>query len=366
MTPTVTGCENGGCSWSVSGGASVSPARNYTSGTLTVTESYVSSSKEYTFTLSHEGLDSKTCDVTVERASQFELDCEIAKQTDVEPGETITIQPHSVTGCNSDCSYSVEMQNSTSGADYISVVNGTGSNYDGGAISFKGASSGGTKQYRLTVTDAMNSSKSCLFEVGYANSGCRSVVRKMPFSNSNISISDRFVAGCNEIKTVKQCSKAQIQSQACSCSDGLSHTFTINGKTLDCGVYFDDVIPARSTVTLDVPENCTINGNIYLSECYYDPNYVGVGTKLTGNFQSFEPGSNSVYVAAFDNGNRLNCSVSQTASYARTVASVNGCNITINGNNDRSYSSCELEGNADYTLIVKDDAPSDLKCGISW
>ena len=366
MTPTVKGCENGGCSWSVSGVASVSPASNYTSGTLTVTESYVSSSKEYTFTLSHEGLDSKTCDVTVERASQFELDCEIAKQTDVEPGETITIQPHSVTGCNSDCSYSVEMQNSTSGADYISVVNGTGSNYDGGAISFKGASSGGTKQYRLTVTDAMNSSKSCLFEVGYANSGCRSVVRKMPFSNSNISISDRFVAGCNEIKTVKQCSKAQIQSQACSCSDGLSHTFTINGKTLDCGVYFDDVIPARSTVTLDVPENCTINGNIYLSECYYDPNYVGVGTKLTGNFQSFEPGSNSVYVAAFDNGNRLNCSVSQTASYARTVASVNGCNITINGNNDRSYSSCELEGNADYTLIVKDDAPSDLKCGISW
>jgi hypothetical protein len=117
---------------------------------------------------------------------------------------------------------------------------------------------------------------------------------------------------------------------------------------------------------LDVPENCTINGNIYLSECYYDPNYVGVGTKLTGNFQSFGPGSNDVYVAAFDSGNRLNCSVSQTASYARTVASVNGCNITINGNNDRSYSSCELEGNADYTLIVKDDAPSDLKCGISW
>ena len=366
MTPTVKGCENGGCSWDVSGGAFVSPSSNYTSGALTVTESYVSSSKEYTFTLSHEGLDSKTCNVTVERASQFELDCEIAKQMDVEPGETVTIQPHSVTGCNSDCSYSVEMQNSISGAEYIGVMNGSGSNYNGGAISFKGASSGGTKQYRLTVTDAMNSSKSCLFEVGYANSGCRSVVRKMPFSNSNISISDRFVAGCNEIKTVKQCSKAQIQSQACSCSDGLSHTFTINGKTLDCGVYFDGVIPARSTVTLDVPENCTINGNIYLSECYYDPNYVGVGTKLTGNFQNFEPGSNSVYVAAFDNGNRLNCSVSQTASYARTVASVNGCNITINGNNDRSYSNCELEGNADYELVVKDDAPSDLKCGISW
>ncbi len=363
MTPTVSGCENGGCSWSVSGGASVSPSTGYTSGPLTVTESFVSGSREYTFTLSHEGLDSKYCDVIVERASQFELDCSIAKQVGVDPGETVTIQPHSVTGCNSDCSYAVEL-NSGSG-DYISVTNGTGSNYDGGQISFKGASSGGTKQYRLTVTDAMNSSKSCMFEVGYSNSGCRTIERKIPVSNGNIAIENRFEAGCNEVKTGKQCSGAQVQQQACSCTDGQNHTFTINGKTIDCGVYFYGSIPANPTLTLDIPENCTVN-NINLFDCAYDPDYVGVGTKLSSTFQEFGPGSNDVYVAAFDSGNRLNCSVTQTESYNRTVASVNGCNITINAYGGQSYSNCELEGNADYVLIVNDDAPSDLKCGLSW
>ena len=364
MTPTVSGCENGGCYWSVSGGASVSPSTGYTSGKLTVTETYVSGSKEYTFTLSHEGLDSKYCDVIVERASQFELDCSIAKQVDVDPGETVTIQPHSVTGCNSDCLYTVEMAEGS--GRYISVVNGTGSNYDGGRISFKGASSGGTKEYRLTVTDAMNSSKSCMFEVGYSNSGCRTIERKISVSDGNKKIDDKFEAGCNEIKTGKQCSKAQIQSQACSCSDGLYHTFTINGKTIDCGVYYDSNIPAQSTVTLEIPENCTINGNIYLSECQYDPNYEGFGTKLTSTFKSFEPGSNNVYTASFDSGNKFNCSVSQSTPSDRTVASINGCEITIKGYNGRSSSNCTLEGNTDYVLIVNDDAPSDLMCGLSW
>ena len=175
MTPSkVAGCEDGECSWRVSGEATVSPASGYKSGSITVSDPYVSSSKEYTFTLSRDGVDSKNCTVVVERSSQFELDCSIAKQTDVEPGTTVTIQPYSVTGCNSNCSYRIEMQNSSGSDDYISVVGGSGSNYNGERISFKGANSGGTKRYRLTVTDAMNSSKSCLFDIVYANSGCRS------------------------------------------------------------------------------------------------------------------------------------------------------------------------------------------------
>lgn len=365
MTPTVKGCENGGCSWQVSGGATVSPSSGYASGALTVTESFVTGSREYTFTLSHEGLESKYCDVIVERASQFELDCAIATQTGVDPGETVTIQPHSVTGCNSDCSYNIEM--SAGSGSYIDVINGSGYNYAGGPISFKGASSGGTKQYRLTVTDAMNSSKTCLFEVGYSNSGCSTIERRIPISNGNLALNDVFEAGCHQIKTGKQCSWAQIQSSACSCSDGRSwHTFTINGKTIDCGNYFDSEIPASSTLTLEIPDNCTINGNINLSRCDYDPNYVGVGTKLSSTFQNFSPGQNNVYVAAFDSGNKLNCSVSQTATYNRTVASVNGCNITIAAYNGRSYSNCELNGNEDYVLRVNDDAPSDLMCGLSW
>ena len=365
MTPTVSGCEDGGCYWSVSGDASISTSSGYTSGPITVTESYVGSSREYEFTLSHEGLESRSCYVIVERASQFELDCSISPLSDIDPGATVSIQPHSVTGCNSDCSYRVEL--STGSGSYISVVNGTGSNYNGGEISFKGASSGGTKEYRLTVTDAMNSSKSCTFEVGYSNSGCSTIERLVDFSNGNISISDNFAAGCNEIKIGKSCSKAQIQSQACSCSDGLSHTFTINGKTLDCGTYYDGAIPASSTLTLEIPENCTINGNIYLDNCIFDPDYVGVGTKLSGTFQSFTPGSHEVYVADFGgSGKNLNCSVSQPASYSRTVGSVNGCNITINSNASQSYSGCGLYGNSDYVLIINDDAPSDLKCGLSW
>ena len=213
----------------------------------------------------------------------------------------------------------------------------------------------------------MNSSKSCTFEVGYSNSGCSTIERLVDFSNGNISISDNFAAGCNEIKIGKSCSKAQIQSQACSCSDGLSHTFTINGKTLDCGTYYDGAIPASSTLTLEIPENCTINGNIYLDNCNFDPDYVGVGTKLSGTFQSFTPGSHEVYVADFGgSGKNLNCSVSQPASYSRTVGSVNGCNITINSNASQSYSGCGLYGNSDYVLIINDDAPSDLKCGLSW
>jgi len=370
MTPSkVVGCDDGKCSWSISGGASISPSTGYKSGPVTVTDSYVNSSMEYTFTLSHEDVDSRNCHVVVERTSEFELDCSIAAQTDVDPGATVTVRPHSVTGCNSDCSYSVEMRNSGSGSDFISVVNGTGSGYDGGDISFKGASSGGTKQYRLTVTDAMNSSKSCMFEVGYSNSGCRSTGDEylISYDNKNISLNSTFVAGCYDIKIGKQCAMAKIKEQACRCEDGGMHKFKVNGREVECGIYFDNVIPKQLSLNMEIPDNCTVYGDIELYDCEYDPDYVGVGTKLTYDFVPFGPGANEVYTAAFSAGHKFYCSVEQTEPYDRVVGSIGGCEIRIPAYNSRNYgSSCALLGDTDYILNINEDAPSDLTCKLDW
>ena len=370
MTPSkVVGCDDGKCFWSVSGDALISPSSGYTSGPVTVTESYVSSSKEYTFTLGHEDLESRSCRVVVERTSDFELDCNIATQTDVEPGETINVQPYSVTGCNSNCSYRIEMQNSSGSDDYISVVGGSGSNYNGERISFKGANSGGTKRYRLTVTDAMNSSKSCLFDVVYANSGCRSTGDDylISYDKKDVSLNKTFVAGCHDVKIGKLCKNAKIEKEACRCEDGMPHKFKVNGREIECGIYFDNTIPNQLTLNMEIPENCSVYGDIKLYDCEYDPDYVGVGTKLTYEFVPFGPGANEVYTAAFSAGHKLYCNVDQTEPYDRVVGSIGDCEIRIPAYNTRNYgSACELLGDMDYILNISEDAPSDLTCKLDW
>ena len=188
------------------------------------------------------------------------------------------------------------MQNSSGSDDYISVVGGSGSNYNGERISFKGANSGGTKRYRLTVTDAMNSSKSCLFDVVYANSGCRSTGDDylISYDKKDVSLNKTFVAGCHDVKIGKLCKNAKIEKEACRCEDGMPHKFKVNGREIECGIYFDNTIPNQLTLNMEIPENCSVHGDIKLYDCEYDPDYVGVGTKLTYEFVPFGPGANEV------------------------------------------------------------------------
>ena len=118
---------------------------------------------------------------------------------------------------------------------------------------------------------------------------------------------------------------------------------------------------------MEIPENCSVYGDIKLYDCEYDPDYVGVGTKLTYEFVPFGPGANEVYTAAFSAGHKLYCNVDQTEPYDRVVGSIGDCEIRIPAYNTRNYgSACELLGDMDYILNISEDAPSDLTCKLDW
>lgn len=81
----------------------------------------------------------------------------------------------------------------------------------------------------------------------------------IPTSNSNAMIQGMFVGGTYYFNTGKKCSRAQLHASG-------TGTVVINSSSSwNCG-YRDDNITAESTITLNVPESCTVT-KLYVSNC---------------------------------------------------------------------------------------------------
>lgn len=75
----------------------------------------------------------------------------------------------------------------------------------------------------------------------------------------NYTFSETFATGCYELVMAKTCSNAQIQASG-------SGTYTINGESRNCSYSDKSLSTTKSTLSLEVPEGCTIT-KIYLSGC---------------------------------------------------------------------------------------------------
>ena len=83
--------------------------------------------------------------------------------------------------------------------------------------------------------------------------------KTIPTSNSNATIQGMFVGGTYYFNTGKKCSRAQLHASG-------TGTVVINSSSSwNCG-YRDDNITAESTITLNVPESCTVT-KLYVSNC---------------------------------------------------------------------------------------------------
>lgn len=108
---------------------------------------------------------------TVESSSSSEptlaLDCQIPSQSGKNSGATISVTPHSVSGCaGSVCSYAIT-------GDHT-IASATGSAYDGGTVSFTDADASDTENYVLTISHGTESD-TCQFSVGYVAQSSSSV-----------------------------------------------------------------------------------------------------------------------------------------------------------------------------------------------
>ena len=172
ISPTTTGCSSN-CSYTITGDAAPSDGTESgtsfsNSGTITFTGSSTAGKKTYTLTMSRTGVESESCtfDVTYVVPVSFGVVCNIAAQTNVTQGATVSIEPEEVTGCeNSNCSYDITLNSESIFDDPQTGYGGT--DY---SISFTGANSAGEKQYTLTISDGTDS-EDCTFNVTYAASG---------------------------------------------------------------------------------------------------------------------------------------------------------------------------------------------------
>ena len=271
------GCESG--EFTV-GGSSSSSAENSSSSTETSSSSQAGESSSSVISSSSSEPESSSSSVSVlsvtcSRSSASTMD----NQTGKTAGGPITVTPYEVSGCNSDCSYSVSVQNRTlSPAQESSTYNGT-------AVSFVDAGASGTENYTLTISRGLES-HSCTFSVTYvanssssiessssggvssssggsSESSCVTSNEIIPSTNNNtgINASTTFSGGCFQFYTGKACQKVQVEN-----ANG-SGSITINGTTFACGYTASTSITAQSTVTLVVPASCNV-GRLYLSDCY--------------------------------------------------------------------------------------------------
>lgn len=157
INPTRSGCDNGDCSWAISGGTTASGSELGNTGAISFSQANAEGRKDYTLTLSREGTyDATPCSFSVTYKS-LGLECP-ADVTDQDPEESISITP-TVSGCESNCTISI------SGGGLPSAS--TTSSYNNGAVSFSHTAGSGTKTYTMTLSRTGYVSKTCTFKVEY-------------------------------------------------------------------------------------------------------------------------------------------------------------------------------------------------------
>lgn len=156
INPTRSGCDNGDCSWAISGGTTASGSSLGNTGAISFSQANAKGRKDYTLTLSREGTYDATCNFSVTYKS-LGLTCP-ADVTGQDPAETISVTP-TVSGCNGNCTLTI------SGGGLPSAS--TTSSYTSGEVSFSHSAGSGTKTYTMTLSRTGYVSESCQFKVSY-------------------------------------------------------------------------------------------------------------------------------------------------------------------------------------------------------
>jgi hypothetical protein len=217
-----------------------------------------------------------------------------------------------IAGCDdSDCSYRI----SGTGADGISHSGCTNTNCKIHSVTNKSKAKGDTAIYTISLTNNEGTTThNCRIEF-IEGATCTTLGDQIiPTTNDNIHLNIRELTnGCYSIKTGKGCKKAMVQSNE---SVG-SGTFKINGTSFDCGVYKENNITQSDVVKIEMPSTCTLNGNIYFSNCYkmIDPNNL----EITNEAAMIDAGSYTVKSVActivrFNCPSDKNCSVGVNSS----------------------------------------------------
>lgn len=164
INPTRSGCDNGDCSWAISGGTTASGSSLGNTGAISFSQANAEGRKDYTLTLSREGTYDATCNFSVTYKS-LGLECP-ADVTDQDPATSISVTP-SVSNCNSKCTVAI----SDGGLPTASTT----TSYNSGAVSFSHSGARGTKTYTMTLSRTGYVSKTCNFKVSYIASGASDI-----------------------------------------------------------------------------------------------------------------------------------------------------------------------------------------------
>ena len=183
-------------------------------------------------------------------------------QTGKTAGDTITVTPYEVSGCNSDCSYSVSVQDRTlSPAQESSTYNGT-------AVSFVDAGASGTENYTLTISRGLES-HSCTFSVTYstgeesssseAEASSSASMPTVALTNTENNSGGPLTTGSYKVTAIASCSKVRFNCEYnftnTGCSIGVNANTAVSGEMnssnniLSPKPVVGDVLTVTGTVT---------------------------------------------------------------------------------------------------------------------
>lgn len=276
------------------------------------------------------------------------LDCSSLQDQTVPVNTSMTTSgPVTATGCESGCVWTI----TDNGAE---VGNGT---YGETPYSFTGATSAGTHSYVFNVKRTSdNAEQSCTaFSVEYVEESSSSVAVSSSSAactasdwiidqyNSNKNISGTYTNGCYEFNTQKACGHAQVQASA---STGTG-SFKINGKSVNCGSYFDNSITAMPVIKLEVPSTCTVTA-IYVSDC----NAVASSSSAATSSSSATVNSSSDVVATpLSLTNTENNSGGPLENGAYTITTIGSCsNVRFNCAWNSSNTGCSIKVNGNSVV----------------
>lgn len=227
----------------------------------------------------------------------------------------------------------------------------------------KGFSSAGTYSESISVVDESSTTPK---SVSCPSATVRNVTETKPSFNVSsivtgtelsVAVTPSSITGCDYDAskcsyTIKKKSTGTILASGSSYSSGALNTFT--GESSD-----------GTTVTYTLTLTNYLGGG-GTSKDFDVTYYVIIPITATTTFEKYIKGRTYNISVGSELRNGFGCSVTSTSQSARTVGTFNGSALTIPAYNTASNKVKPSANSTGNEFIVADDAPSDLKCGISW